>query len=80
MLCRQGFLHWITITVAVVLPHAEGGDMLCCEPVRKKEVITMIDVGVMINIVILAITAVGLGLQFATYINESKNDRRAPKR
>ena len=40
----------------------------------------MIDIDTVIGIVILALTAAGLGLQFATYISTSKNDRRHPKR
>lgn len=35
----------------------------------------MENIGIMIAILSLVLTSVGLGLQFASYINESKNDR-----
>ena len=44
-----------------------------------KEVVTMIDIDTVIDIIILAVTAVGLGLQLEEYINSSKNDRRPHK-
>ncbi len=43
-----------------------------------KEVVTMIDVNTVIALIMLALTAVGLGIQIASYIN-SKNDRPSDK-
>ena len=39
----------------------------------------MIDTDTVIAIVTLTVTAIGLGLQIASYINESKNDRSTSK-
>ena len=43
-----------------------------------KEVVTMIDVNTVIALIMLALTAVGLGIQIASYIN-TKNDRPSNK-
>ena len=59
--------------------HHGGGCPLChreaCNPPLRKEVTTMIDIDTVIAIITLAVTATGLGLQIASYINLSKNDR-----
>ena len=39
----------------------------------------MIDIDTVIAIITLVVTAIGLGLQIASYINSSKNDRPSPK-
>ena len=39
----------------------------------------MIDIDTVIAIITLAVTAIGLGLQIASYINASKNDRPSSK-
>ncbi len=39
----------------------------------------MIDIDTVIAIITLVVTAIGLGLQIASYINTSKNDRSTSK-
>ena len=39
----------------------------------------MIEIDTVIAIITLAVTAIGLGLQIASYINSSKNDRPSCK-
>ena len=64
--------------------HHHGGG---CPPItgrrvtlpHVKEVVTMIDIDTVIAIITLVVTAIGLGLQIASYINSSKNDRPSSK-
>ena len=67
----QGYPAWVTITAAVVLSVTGRRVFLP----HVKEVVTMIDIDTVIAIITLAVTAIGLGLQIASYINASKNDR-----
>ena len=71
----QGDPAWVTITAAVVLPITGRRVFLP----HVKEVITMIDIDTVIAIITLVVTAIGLGLQIASYINTSKNDRPSSK-
>ena len=72
-----GILHWITITVAVVLLNTGGGGSLQ-KRFFAKEVVSMISIDTVIAVITLVVTAVGLGLQLASYIN-TKNDRPSSK-
>lgn len=72
-----GILHWITIAVAVVLRNMGGGGSLQ-KRFFAKEVVTMISIDTVIAVITLVVTAVGLGLQLASYIN-TKNDRPSDK-
>ncbi len=75
----------MTITVAVVLLIRGGGGSLqnglLCQRITNhfaEEVVTMISIDTVIAVITLVITAVGLGLQIASYIN-TKNDRPSCK-
>ena len=67
----QGYPVWVTITAAVVLSVTGRRVFLP----HVKEVVTMIDIDTVTAIITLVVTAIGLGLQIASYINSSKNDR-----
>ena len=79
----QGYLHRITITVAVALralrvcpPHQGRWRLPPKAFLSPKEVVTMISIDTVIAVITLVITSVGLGLQFASYMN-TKNNRRS---
>ena len=63
--------------MAVVLLVKGGGGSLQ-KHFSPEEVVTMISIDTVIAIITLVITAVGFGLQLASYIN-TKNDRPSSK-
>jgi hypothetical protein len=73
----QGYLHRITITVAVVLiliHHQER--ILHLSPVSIQEGGMHMSVELLISFISLAITCIAFGIQIAS-IRETKNDRRS---
>ena len=73
-------LPWITNTVAVVLPQQGRWRLPPKRIISPKEVVTMIDANIVIAIATLLVACVSLGLQIASYVNTSKNDRPSRKR
>ena len=77
IILRADILHWITITVAVVL--LIKGVAAPSETFKSaKEVVTMISIDTVIALIMLAITAASFILQLASFIN-TKNDRLSSK-